>query len=269
MKKYNRKFFEKPDGSNTTWLHTMRGTIQQAEDYICKEDTTDPDNPTVHRINTRPGGQGARNDLSDLITAINSGKREFEIYEADPANYIKFSAGVKRAIALLCPKRTFKTVVYWFFGPTGTGKSKLANEIGGDSVYYKSPNNDWWEGYQNEEIVIIDDYRTNMCTFSEILRLFDRYPHKVNIKGSHSEFNSKIIIVTCPKSPVETWTTRSNEDLNQLNRRITDIVQFSYDQPPWSTIYKKTFEFSKDTIHEDRPIEINNFPIFNPPRNLN
>lgn len=257
-----RAFFDNPDGTNNSWLKTMRGTIEQAETYVSKEDTADPSDNTVYRIGSRPSGQGARNDLSDIVSAIADHKSEREVFEIDPSSYIKYSTGIKRAIALTATKRNFKTIVYWFYGPTGTGKSKLANEITGNDVYYKSPNNDWWEAYQNEKFVIIDDYRTNMCTFSELLRLFDRYPHKVNIKGSHAEFNSNIIIVTTPKTPQETWQTRSSEDINQLVRRITDVVLFSYDQPPWSTVYNKEFTFDINNQHEDR--NINNTVVFKP-----
>ena len=65
-----------------------------------------------------------------------------------------------------------------------------------------------------------------MCTFSELLRILDRYPHRVEVKGGSVQFNSSLIIITSPKSPQETWDGRSAEDIAQLTRRITEIRHF-------------------------------------------
>lgn len=35
---------------------------------------------------------------------------------------------------------------YWFYGPTGTGKSKRVRDTWGADLYIKNPNK-WWDGY--------------------------------------------------------------------------------------------------------------------------
>jgi hypothetical protein len=91
------------------------------------------------------------------------------------------------------------------------------------------PANKWWDGYEQQPAVIIDDYRRDFSTFAELLRLLDRYPHRVEKKGASIQFNSSTIIITTPKPPEETWAGRTEEDLAQLMRRITEVREFKAD----------------------------------------
>ena len=47
--------------------------------------------------------------------------------------------------------------VYW--GPTGTGKSRRAWDEAGVEAYCKDPRTKFWDGYQVEENVVIDEFR--------------------------------------------------------------------------------------------------------------
>lgn len=120
-------------------------------------------------------------------------------------------------------KRDFKTEVFWYHGSTGGGKSRRAAEEN-PGAYWKNPTTKWWDGYQQEDCVIIDDYRRDFCTFAELLRLFDRYPLTVESKGGSTQFYSRKIVITTPRDPRSTWVGRSDEDIGQLLRRIDSIV---------------------------------------------
>ena len=205
----------------------MRGTAQQAIDYCNKEETRDT---TVGfgfcEWGVRPSGQGTRSDISALVTSIQNGKRGRVLFEEHPGEFIKYTRGVDKACSLYDPVRATPTRVYWFHGPTGTGKSRAALEEGGVDAYWKNPTDYWWDGYSDQECVIIDDYRKDFCKFSDLLRLFDRYPLRLNVKGSTVSFMAKRIYVTSPKDPEETWSGRTDEDLAQLMRRITEVRYF-------------------------------------------
>lgn len=124
--------------------------------------------------------------------------------------------------------------VYWFCGPTGTGKSRKAYELThdgeGKSAYFKSAEHLWWDGYDGVSDVIIDDYRCDFCKFSYLLRLLDRYPVQLNVKGSMIYLRAKLIIITAPQAPDVMWSHRTSEDLAQLTRRITEVRHFG--DPP-------------------------------------
>jgi len=132
-------------------------------------------------------------------------------------------------ITIKLPVRQEKTIVHWYYGPTGTGKSREAYRIAeaASTYYVKDPTNKWWDGYDQQDVVIIDDYRRDFATFATLLRLFDRYAMSVEYKGGTIQFNSKMIIVTSPKDPKQTWEGRSDEDIQQLMRRIDVKMHFA------------------------------------------
>jgi len=118
-------------------------------------------------------------------------------------------------------KRNWKPHVSWYWGATGTGKSKRAHEEMPDA-YVAMETGTWWEGYDAHEDVIIDDMRKNFSTFSRLLVLLDRYETRVECKGGSRQFVPKRIIITSCYSPEQMYETR--EDIQQLLRRI-DIVE--------------------------------------------
>lgn len=124
--------------------------------------------------------------------------------------------------------------IYWFYGPTGSGKTRSAVEAGikNGSYWLTSDTLQWFDGYYNQEVVIIDDYRTKMCSYNFLLRLLDRYPLRVPIKGGFVEWLPKVIYITSNKHPEEmyTWEEKTRDDIDQLLRRITKLVNFDIAQ---------------------------------------
>jgi hypothetical protein len=55
---------------------------------------------------------------------------------------------------------------------------------------YIKMNNKWWDGYANEKTVIMDDYRASLCTFQDLLRILDRYPLRVELKGACAQLSA-------------------------------------------------------------------------------
>lgn len=193
-----------------------RGTPTEASDY-CKKDGRFFEFGTITV-------QGQRRDLEKIGAAIVGGESVSKLAASDPAMYIKYHKGLRALEQTTVKPRNFKTKVYWYYGATGTGKSKKASEEHPDA-YWKDPTSKWWDGYEGED-VIIDDYRRDFCTFASLLRLFDRYPLQLEYKGGTTQFRSKVIVVTTPKDPRATWEGRSEEDIEQLLRRIEVVEEF-------------------------------------------
>ena len=231
-------------------LEAMRGSYSQALEYVQKEDSRDPERPFESYGVAPPGcgAPGSRTDFEAIRDLFKEGNSYVSVADAFPGHVVRYSKGLDRLQSIYVAPRREKTVVHWYYGATGTGKSRLAFECYPDS-YVKMGACKWWDGYESDECVIVDDYRCDLCTFASLLRLFDRYPHRVEGKGTSMQFTSKIIIVTAPKSFMEMWHGREAEDLNQLARRIEYIRNFN--EHPW------------DAIDEASPIANRPFPAAN------
>lgn len=122
-------------------------------------------------------------------------------------------------------KRNFMTKGLWLWGDTGCGKSYIAQSIGqeaGGGIYtHTIEDKGWWDDYEQQETVIIDDFRGEI-KYNELLKLVDRYPHKVSRRGKNPvSFMSKLLIITSSLPPDQVYKNRNLEDkIEQLNRRF-------------------------------------------------
>lgn len=165
--------------------------------------------------------QGHRTDLDKLFKDIKDGKKKREIAEEHPSAYLRYHSGIDKMISLNQKKRDFKPYVEWIWGPSGEGKTRYVVEKEKE-LWLSGKNLRWWQGYENQEATLFDDFRKDFCTFHELLRIIDRYPYTVEIKGGSSELNSKRMYITSCFHPEDVYNTR--EDIKQLLRRIDKIT---------------------------------------------
>jgi len=155
-----------------------------------------------------PSQQGSRTDLEGVVSTIRDAKRIRDVVDRHPTEFIKYSRGITQLFGYLSKRevREWKTETFVYVGEPGTGKSRTAAEITktrGYQVYYKT-RGDWWDNYTGQEAVIIDDFY-GWLKFDEVLRITDRYPLQVPIKGGFSEFLAKLVIFTSNKRCDEWW----------------------------------------------------------------
>lgn len=111
-----------------------------------------------------------------------------------------------------------------FWGPTGTGKSKLAWEEGGIHSYVKDPRTKWWCGYKSQEHVIIDEFR-GIVDIAHLLRWLDRYPVNVETKGGAMPLAASKFWITSNLHPKDWYPDLDTATYAALERRI-EIVHF-------------------------------------------
>lgn len=153
-----------------------------------------------------------------------------QIADTCPVQFIKYHRGIQALINISIHPRDYKTVVHIYGGLPGSGKSSLARKLY-PSAYWKSPTMDFWEGYNCEEVVIIDDHNKPWFPWAILMQLMDRYPLTVNVKGSSCAFIAKTIIITTNVPPDE-WYTPPEKGTNPypidaMRRRVDDCLYFN------------------------------------------
>lgn len=150
-------------------------------------------------------GPGARSDISAATKMLrrNMGMREVAI--SHPEVFVKYSRGLQQFNQVVngITQRSWKTEVVVLVGKPGTGKSRYANAWAsfqyGESVYYK-PRGEWWDGYDGQHCVIMDDFY-GWIKYDELLKICDRYPYRVPIKGGYQPFLARKIYITSNAEP--------------------------------------------------------------------
>ena len=199
-----------------------RGSHDQARAYCIKEDSR-VDGPWELGVEPK---QGKRNDIHEMVQACRDLKKPLiEIVEEHPVAYVKYHKAVDKIRAMCIPERSWETEVFWFYGPTGTGKSRLAFEMC-ENPYVKPMGTKWFDGYLGQEDVIFDDLRGDTFKMHELLRLFDRYQMQVEYKGGMVQWCPKRIFVTTPFTPQQMFAAQSDDRIDQLLRRIKEIREF-------------------------------------------
>jgi len=195
-------------------LEVAKGSDADSEKYCTKEDKD------AFVIGT-PQAQGKRNDLSAAIETLKETKKIKDVALNHSESFVKYHRGFEALQQVLTADepRDFKTKLYVLVGKPGTGKSRWANAMADKlgSTYYK-PRGEWWDGYEGQDSVIIDDFY-GWLKYDELLKITDRYPYRVPIKGGYRQFVSKQIFITSNTDP-DSWYKFAGYESSALRRRI-------------------------------------------------
>ena len=129
--------------------------------------------------------------------------------------------------------------VFFVQGQGGNGKTNYVqdwferNHINQDNVY-ETGENDPLGRYQNEDVVVFDDFRPNSIKFTQLLNCTDpRYAHVIDARFFDRKMTSKFVFITSSMS-IEEWVQhfrryKPQEDMNQFVRRISYLVDVQLD----------------------------------------
>jgi len=113
----------------------------------------------------------------------------------------------------------------WLYGPAGCGKTTSANRAYPNA--FLKPISRWWDGYQGEETVILDDfgvYHRELTT--DLKHWADFLPFIAETKGSSVYVRPQRVIVTSQYSIEEIWGEDA-QALEAITRRFTAIQKIA------------------------------------------
>lgn len=112
----------------------------------------------------------------------------------------------------------------WYYGETGTGKSRKARDDN-PGAYLKMCNK-WWDGYNGEEVVLMEDFDKNHHVLGHHLKIWaDRYAFPAEVKGSKVNLRPRKIIVTSNYHPKDIWGDQP-QTLEPILRRF-NVTHFN------------------------------------------
>lgn len=208
------------------WERQLAPSNETARDYCRKEESAVADFPFIE-YGTMTQKAGQRNDIIRFKDQIIGQKKMIDLIDTftmEMARYPKFYAMVR---SLKRPKRERDLIVRLNYGSTGTGKTRYCYDT--YPQLYAVPQSTgqlWFDGYDLHETVLIDDFAGKMSKvpLTSTLRLLDRYPIQLPIKGGFTWWMPNLIIITTNIHPREwyDWFNREQQ-WPALKRRFTEI----------------------------------------------
>lgn len=253
--------------TNRMYLAKRLGTSLDASNY-CRKGNEVYERGTMKL--PRECRANVKNKLLEFTSDIkNKGLREFS---NDPNCNLSMLKHAEKWLTLNSSPRklTDPLTVYWFYGETGCGKTYKAyteSLEAGCEPYIRSGDGRFFDGYTGQSHVIFDDFREGDIPFNFMLRLLDRYPMSVEIKGSTVQWKPSVIYITSPMKPENTFTKNSYsgclDNIAQLLRRITLVEELKAPQTPQGGLKRDDEDDGMVFITPPRSM----YPVLPPPPN--
>lgn len=189
-------------------VEIARGSPQQCDTY-CRKSAG-----TIYCRGTLPISQQAKGDLEK--------KRWDEAWEnAKKGNLEEIPADIRirQYSSLRRIERDYMPPVarlngpcgIWIVGKAGAGKTRSVLDQFPEA--YPKPRTKWWDGYQGEDVVYLDDIdKFNVALGGELKLWADAYPFIAENKGGSKKIRPKRFIVTSQYRIEEIWEDQATRE---------------------------------------------------------
>lgn len=146
--------------------------------------------------------------------------------------------------SLVVPEYMPKTC-YWIYGGTGIGKSRWVRT--NHSGFYNKSQNKWWDGYNGEAVVLIDDFDHSGNALGHLLKIWsDCYSFSAEIKGGTIKPVITTFIITSQYRPIDIWCKGDkpelhDDEMRQAIERRFQMKTIAKDGVTLTDIYAKMF----------------------------
>jgi hypothetical protein len=180
--------------------------------------------------------QGERVDLAALRASIEKNDSDLSLYVNHASAYAKYPryvGGYKRALAKEAAREFRDVTCEVYVGKGGTFKSRLAcykdmNTRWMDKDTFAVPESKelkWWDGYEGEKCIVIEEFDGTQCSFPRWKRIVDGNKFYIEEKfgGTYAAWTHVII---CSNVHPDNWWGGLYCHETEFTRRITKITKF-------------------------------------------
>jgi len=221
-------------GDPAAHLEIAKGTPRSNLDY-CSKDESSTGEFRFQNGDFDSHIQGKRTDLDAVVERIRAGDTMESINDQFPTQVIKYGRGIQLSrslhLAKLAPA-TFPRTVIVLYGRSGSGKSLWARQFAQANnltVYSKNltkaSDTQWFDGYDGEQCLILDDFTDQAVSFRELLIWTDIYKHRAQVKGAMSIGTWSHVIITSNISPNLWYQSYVGAEREPLVRRLDHTLQ--------------------------------------------
>lgn len=220
---------------NNAHIEIARGSPKQNRAYCIKDGE-------YNEFGQLPE-QGKRTDLlafKDTILNGDSTEQLLETFSLEMAQYDRFYQKClnlrlkKQANYLYQNMDKEQLEITVIIGPPGCGKTRVIYDNYDINDIYKleigdgSTGSVFWNGYEGESIILIDDFHSNL-KLDYMLRLLDIYPMRLNTKGGYTYRTAKKIFITS-NIEIDNWYPNCHSRHREaIKRRITKLINLNFD----------------------------------------
>ncbi len=204
-------------GDAKAHVEPRKGSRAQARQYCRKADTA--------IIGTQFEWGLWRADVNrkrKLCDILKTDMSLLDIVEDSPHLFVMYHRGLVALYSRRTKKaaRAFRLVtVTVLVGPTGVGKTKRATS-GDDWYILPSGQRLWFDGYDGEGTLILDDFYGGI-KYSHLLRILDGHAYQAEVKGTFVWARWTKVIITSNQAPKDWY---SINDTSAMMRRINTVV---------------------------------------------
>ena len=214
-KRFNgvKKLFDK-----STHIEACRGNEYNNDKYCKKDNKFQQYGKFI--------SQGQRTDLENIKLNIDKGLSKKEVIDSNFETYCRYRNGINDYINIKEQENRSKfreVTTEFIYGKTGTGKTKYGMahsqyKITGDNLQ-------WWDGYNGETSILIDEYDNNI-PITKLLNILDGYKLRLPIKGGFTYANWHNVIITSNLTKNELHPNAKPQHREALFRRINKFIEF-------------------------------------------
>lgn len=202
-----------------------KGTYQQAADY-CKKDGVFKEEGEMPEPPTAKGQRAGTKAMQDKWRFISDSAKKGDLAAIDADHPKQFVNSYRNLVAIrkdFTPRLPDLLGVcgVWYYGKAGVGKTRLLTAKY-PNAYLKRMNK-WFDGYNGEEVVAIDDLGLDHKFMGyELKKLADRYCYMVEVKNASMYIRPKKCVVTSQYRIEDVWAD-DKETREALQRRFVQV----------------------------------------------